>query len=403
MSPRSAAELRILVVAPTGRDGQLICEALTRGGFDALCCTSLQGAAEELSKGAGVLLIAEEALDRPGGQFLSAVLEAQPPWSDISVLVLTTGGEPSHARAELADLHRLLGNVTLIERPLRSRTLVSLVDAALRARRRQYEIRNYIQERKQSEEELRRATEALRQSREGLEQQVQQRTAALRRLSSTLIGIQDNERRRIARELHDSLGQYLTAITMQLATLQAAADPSLQKGLAEAQATAHRCILETRTLSHLLHPPLLDEMGLETAVRWYVQGFAERSGVKINLYVESPIDRMQREAEVMFFRVLQESLTNIHKHSGSETAQVTLVCSDDAIILEVRDFGRGMPGNLLDRFIASGEGAGVGLAGIRERVNDLGGQLEIESGTTGTLVRVSLSQKAKPAATVSGN
>jgi signal transduction histidine kinase len=277
-----------------------------------------------------------------------------------------------------------------------------MVDAALRARRRQYEIRNYIEERKRSEEELRRATEALRQSREGLEQQVQQRTAALRRLSSTLIGIQDNERRRIARELHDSLGQYLTAITMQLATLQAAAGPALQKGLAEAQSTAHRCILETRTLSHLLHPPLLDEMGLETAVRWYVQGFAERSGVKINLEVESPIERMQREAEVMFFRVLQESLTNIHKHSGSQTAEVTLVCSDDAIVLEVRDFGCGMPGNLLDRFLASGEGTGVGLAGIRERVNDLGGQLEIESGTTGTLVRVSLAQKGKPATTMTG-
>src|SRR5205085_11319255 len=118
------------------------------------------------------------------------------------------------ARDELSGIHRMLGNVTLIERPLRSRTLLSLVDAALRARRRQYEIRNYIEERKRSEEELRRATEALRQSREGLEQQVKQRTAALRRLSSTLIGIQDNERRRIAGDLHDSLAQYLAALTM---------------------------------------------------------------------------------------------------------------------------------------------------------------------------------------------
>jgi len=402
MTPRNAAELRILVVAPTGRDGRLICEALNRGGFDALGCQPLSAAIEELSRGVGALLIAEEALDRSGGEMLSAVLHDQPPWSDVSVLLLTTGGEPSGARDDLTDIRRLLGNATLIERPLHSRTLLSLVDTALRARRRQYEIRNYLEERQRREEELRRTSEALRQSREGLEQQVKRRTAALRRLSSTLIGIQDNERRRIARELHDSLGQYLTALTMQLGALQASAGPALQKGLAEAQATAQQCILETRTLSHLLHPPLLDEMGLESAVRWYVEGFAKRSGVDIDLHVQSPIERLQREVEVMFFRVLQESLTNIHKHSGSDSAQVTLLCSDHEVVLEVRDFGRGMPGNLLDRFLASGEGTGVGLAGIRERVNDLGGQLEIESGTSGTLVRVSLSAKGKPAA-MSGN
>lgn len=225
-----------------------------------------------------------------------------------------------------------------------------------------------------------------------LEAQVEQRTAALRILSSRLLHLQDEERRRIARELHDSIGQYLSAIAVNTDRVIRAADTGTngtRELLSESRELVQRCLQETRTLSYLLHPPLLDEMGFASAAKWYVQGFAERSGIQVDLEL-SQVQRLPSAIETALFRVLQEALTNIHRHSGAEKARVRVNMNAATVSLEVTDFGQGVAPDVLNHFRTMGAGAGVGLAGMRERVKELGGHMEIQSGETGTSIRVEI-------------
>jgi signal transduction histidine kinase len=274
-----------------------------------------------------------------------------------------------------------LGNITLLERPLRPATLISAVRTALTARRRQYELRDHLQERTAAEDALRRAHDAL-------ESLVEQRTAALRRLSVKLLRVQDEERRRIARELHDSLGQDLTAakITLDMLAQEYKID---SKHLQDARALVDRCICDTRTLSHLLHPPLLDEAGFLSAAKWYVDGFGQRSGISTKLDLPAHIERLPRRTETALFRILQEALTNVHRHSGSRAVHVWVSVDDVSVMLKVQDFGKGMPRDTIDRLWKSGN-VGVGLAGIRERLKELGGYLDIQSTADGTVLKATI-------------
>jgi PAS domain S-box-containing protein len=222
------------------------------------------------------------------------------------------------------------------------------------------------------------------------EEALQERTSALQNLSSHLLRVQDEERRKIARELHDSLGQYLMALKLNLDLMSRFSGEKREELLCEAQQIAARCLNETRTLSHLLHPPLLDEIGFVEAARWYAEGFARRSEVAITLDLPEKLPRLPDAVEVTLFRVLQESLTNIHRHSGSKTAEIRLGMDGKHICLKIRDQGRGMPPELLERFQKTGAGSGVGLSGMRERVHELAGRLVISSEGEGTLVSVSL-------------
>jgi len=217
---------------------------------------------------------------------------------------------------------------------------------------------------------------------------------AARRLSTRLLHLQDTERRRMARELHDSLGQYLTALTISIEQLScehpspAFTGEERAKLWSEAREVLQRALAETRTISHLLHPPLLDETGLTSAARWYVEGFGKRSGIEVNLEIPPDLGRLPEGVELALFRALQECLTNVHRHSGSDTVDVRITRDAAEAGLEVEDHGCGMPQALLRRLRASGSDAGVGLAGMRERVHDLRGKLEIDSGPAGTRVRV---------------
>jgi signal transduction histidine kinase len=213
---------------------------------------------------------------------------------------------------------------------------------------------------------------------------------ALHRLSTRLLQSQDAERRRIARELHDSTGQNLAALAMHLTRLsESSADlPSdARQSLSTCLLIADQCSREIRILSYLLHPPMLDELGLASALQWYVDGFGQRSGIQVDLEVSPALGRLPQEVEIALFRVVQECLTNIHRHSGSATATIRLAKQPDRVALEVQDAGRGM-------MIADTDGRptelGVGVMGMRERVQELGGQLSIESGQRGTTVRATL-------------
>jgi two-component system, NarL family, sensor kinase len=213
----------------------------------------------------------------------------------------------------------------------------------------------------------------------------------LRRLSAYLMTLQDEERRRIARELHDSTGQKLAAAKLQLDTLVKSPNlKSHEKALRETVQWIDECFQEVRTLSQLLHPPLLDEAGLISATRWVVDGFSSRSNIHVDLQIAGEIGRLPQPIELALFRVIQESLSNIHRHSGAKKAQIKLARADGGVSLEIHDNGKGMPPELLSGSNHGKQVVGVGILGMRERLSQLGGTLEIESNKNGTTVKVSV-------------
>jgi signal transduction histidine kinase len=219
--------------------------------------------------------------------------------------------------------------------------------------------------------------------------------ASLRQLTAKLLQLQDEERRRLARELHDSLGQYLAAIKMSLSTLSLTS-PEAER-LAEPIELLDRSIAETRTISHLLHPPLLEEAGFRSAAKWYVDGFVRRSNIQVSLNMPDDLTRLSDSLALGLFRILQECLTNIHRHSRSSKADIVLTASSTDLVMIVRDYGTGIPHELLRCLNTSGSHLGVGLAGMRERVRELGGLLNIESSTNGTVLEATIPLPAEPA------
>jgi PAS domain S-box-containing protein len=219
-------------------------------------------------------------------------------------------------------------------------------------------------------------------------QQLHEANRELRHLSSRIVAVRDEERRRLGRELHDSQGQYLAAIKMNLEmieTTDAAFSPVQKSALTEAITLLERSMREIRVISHLLHPPLLDEIGLQAVVPWYLTSFSERSGIQIDLEMPSDIAKLPDQVELAVFRVLQECLNNVHRHSGSKVAKVKILPEESSVTLQVSDQGRGLSSQN-----GSNPVMGVGITGMRERIRELGGQFEINSGAEGTIVRAVL-------------
>jgi signal transduction histidine kinase len=200
-------------------------------------------------------------------------------------------------------------------------------------------------------------------------------------LSGRLLRLQDDERRRMARELHDSIGQRLAALTINLSVVNESGNElnaRAQRALDETITLADQCLREIRTVSYLLHPPELDHLGLQSALARYIDGFVQRSGIHVELEIAPDLGRLPEQVETALFRIVQECLTNIHRHANSTTASILLARSQSQITLEVRDGGTGM---------RSGATQGVGIASMRERAQQLGGWLEIDSLNGGTKVK----------------
>lgn len=215
----------------------------------------------------------------------------------------------------------------------------------------------------------------------------------LQQLAGTLIQLQDDERRRIGRDLHDSTGQILTALGMQLARLQRQAqteDASLQALIADCSALAQRCSSDIRTASYLLHPPLLDEIGLLSALRWLADGITRRSDIKVALHLPDTLPRLPRDLELALFRVVQESLSNVHRHAHSPSVTLRLTLNSESVTVEVQDAGQGMATDHQADTTPDPTVRGVGLSGMRERLRQLGGQLTILSSSQGTSVRAAV-------------
>jgi PAS domain S-box-containing protein len=268
-----------------------------------------------------------------------------------------------------------------------------------------------ITARKRGQQALQENEERLRTLADHLELQVQGRTQELeqrnievlqqseqlRELSQRLLQTQDDERRRIARDLHDSVGQIVAALGMQLASItQRAVKPEVRNAAEQCHELVRELSKEIRTISYLLHPPLLDENGLAGAIGWYMKGLEERSGLKINLDISEAFGRLPRDVEVAIFRIVQECLTNIHRHSGGKAAAIRLRRNTSSASLEIQDDGTGISKDTLNAIQT--QRSGVGMTGMRERVRHLGGNLNIQSDSNGTLVSVIFPLATKPTA-----
>jgi two-component system NarL family sensor kinase len=274
------------------------------------------------------------------------------------------------------------------------------------------ELINTQRELVQNNVRLKHAEESLRAVQSGLERQVQERTRELensvlafqdevsvrrdtedklRELSLSVLRLQDEERRRVARDLHDTVGQTLTALKITLSNLENAVAryPQAADFFIDLNSLADQALREIRTTSYLLHPPLLDEAGFAAAASWYIDGFNKRSPIQVNLQLPEGV-RLPGSIEIVLFRVLQESLTNITKHSGTATVDVLLQVNKSLITLSVQDHGKGISSDRLARMNLTGAGVGVGIAGMRERLKELGGKLEIQSDSAGTLLKASI-------------
>jgi signal transduction histidine kinase len=268
-------------------------------------------------------------------------------------------------------------------------------------------------------DKLREAGTALSRSHEDLERRVTERTSQLqqmnielhtqaevvRELSGRLLQMQDEERRHIARELHDSVGQILAALAMNLSAVQSESDritPAAAAALVEGSDLVRELSRQVRTISHLLHPPLLDEVGLISALQWYVEGFGERSKIQVSLNLPADFGRLPRDMEIAIFRIVQECLTNVHRHSGSRSAAVCITRAASQLRVEVEDAGKGVPAEKQSQIVGGGR-TGVGMSGMRERVRQFGGRLEVSSVPGHTIVVATLPLSEGRASSASAN
>ncbi len=262
-----------------------------------------------------------------------------------------------------------------------------------------------LRERTYTEKRLRAREKELEALHTALADRVEEKTAdlniaveGLRQLSARLLQAQDDERRRLARELHDSVGQLLAAIGMNISTVRSTPlTPDAAAAEEENARLVEQISTEIRTMSHLLHPPLLDEVGLASALRWYIDGFSTRSKIAVELEIAGDFGRLPNDMEIAIFRMVQECLTNVHRHSNSSTAGVRIVHEAGQVQVEIRDAGKGIP---LEKqlSLSSSQQSGVGFRGMRERIKQLGGSLDIQSNEHGTTVQAAMPVGKSPAA-----
>lgn len=401
---------RVLVMAPVGQDARAIAQLLASRGFPTQVCSSAAECCAEVNAGAGALLLTEEALETERGLDVVEALKMQPAWSELPLIILTTGGETRLIRLlELAA--DAAGTVTLLERPISSMTLLRSVEVALNSRRRQFQVRDLLEEQRRSQRELRDAHEQLADRARQLEALVQERTAKLvesneqlRRamnererteasreaLRRQLLNAQEEERRRIARELHDQMGQNLTVLNLGLKSLHDAASDELQDVVLRLQKLAAQTARDLHRVALELRPSTLDELGFVKAIRNLVETWSAHCAIDVDIeYSQYASADVSEEAETALYRIIQEALNNVGKHSKAKRVSIILQRTAGHAQAIIEDDGRGF--DTTKRRPVADQKGGLGLSGIRERLKVLGGSLNIESapnqGTT-LIVRI---------------
>src|SRR5882724_1364468 len=382
MSRRHKGEC-VFIIAPVGQDAETMAASLNAQGFETQICHGLDEYSRQITDSTGALLLTEEALESAQGSLLLGVLKAQPPWSELPLIILTSGGESR--RAGLLDLAAAAtGSVTLLERPISTLTLTRSVQVALRSRRRQYQVRDLVSQ--------------LANLNQTLEQRVAKRTAEaveqaqkLRLLSAELSLAEEAERRRIAEMLHEDLQQLLVAARMQLAALGRTQDAAQREPIAREIADAlERAFQLTRTLSVELAPPVLYEHGLAAALEWLAAETRKNYNIEVTVEADCSANPKAADVRIFLFRAVRELLLNSAKHAGGSAVHITMQHRrPDKVRIIVADDGSGFdPNSLGDKRTGSQT---VGLLNIRERVSGFGGEFHIDSGPKrGTRVTLSL-------------
>ena len=374
---------RVIIIAPVGQDAAAMATLLDTQGFETQICNGSAEYSRQMMDSAGALLLTEEALESAQGSRLLDLLKGQPPWSELPLIILTSGGESR--RAGLLDLAAAAaGSVTLLERPVSTLTLMRSVQVALRSRRRQYQVQDLVSQ--------------LANLNQTLEQRVAERTAKaveqakkLRLLSAQLSLAEEAERRRIAEMLHEDLQQLLVAARMQLAALCRTGDASEREPIAREIADAlERSFRLTRSLSVELAPPVLYEHGLAAALEWLAAETGKNYNVKVTVEADSSADPEAAEVRIFLFRAVRELLLNSVKHAVGSAVHVTMRhLQPDKVRIIVADAGPGFdPTSLDDKRTGSQT---FGLLNIRDRAGSFGGKFRINSGPMrGTRVTLSL-------------
>lgn len=374
------ADATILTVDDNDALRYTLTRALRSGGYKVL----------EASTGAEALRLADQApdlitldLNLPDvdGFEVCRRLKANPKTAHIPILhISATFVDPEHRVKGLEG-----GADAYLAEPISGDELLATVGALLRMKQAEREARLQSAEAEKARWELKKAHDEL-------EMRVQERTTELaikaqeiRELTGRLLKSQDDERRRLARELHDSTGQMLAALKINLDVINTRAsglDPEIKQLVSESTVITEEINRQLRTMSYLLHPPLLDESGLRSALRWYVDGFAQRSGIEVELNFSPKIARLPPDLEIAIFRVVQESLTNIHRHSHSTTAAIHVASDAGKVEVKIVDTGKWVQRLHEKQFVP-----GVGIMGMQERIRQLGGEFDVIPSAAGTTIR----------------
>jgi signal transduction histidine kinase len=374
---------RVIIIAPVGQDAIAIAGLLDAQGLETQICNGSDEYSRQITDRAGALLFTEEALESPQGSLLLDALKAQPPWSELPLIILTSGGESR--RAGLLNLAAAAaGSVTLLERPISTLTLTRSVQVALRFRRRQYQVRDLVAQ--------------LANLNQTLERRVAKRTAEaveqaqkLRLLSAELSLAEEAERRRIAEMLHEDLQQLLVAARMQLAGLCRTRDAAQREAIArEIADVLERSFKLTRSLSVELAPPVLYEHGLAAALAWLAAETRKNYNIEVTVEVDCSANPKAADVRIFLFRAVRELLLNSAKHAGGSAVHITMQHRrPDKVRIIVADDGPGFdPKSLANKRTDSQT---VGLVNIRERVSNFGGEFHIDSGSKrGTRITLSL-------------
>ena len=389
---KNSSEERVFIIAPVGQDAHVMAELLARHGFETQICGSLTECCAQMKSGAGAFVLTEEALELGSSSKFFETLGAQPAWSELPLIILTTGGEFRSLRL-LELVMEAAGSVTLLERPIATTTLIRSLEVALNSRLRQYQVRDFLEEQRRNEHELRQAHEQLADRAKQLQTLVESRTAKLAKsneqlrreiaereaLHRKLLYAQEEERRRIARELHDQMGQNLTALNVGLKSLldrQSRSDlgsrvQHLQELATQTARDLHRVAVELR-------PAALDDLGIVKAIRTLIETWSTRYRIDVDFEAgQYKAAGVSSEIETILYRIIQEGLNNVAKHSGATRVALVLRRTADQVHAIIEDNGRGF-----DTHVASQSANGssrLGLLGIQERLDMVGGNFKVES------------------------